>query len=54
MGVARISFGSGPMAATLGLVKRMARELRESGTYTTLTQSDVTVGEMNRLFERST
>jgi 2-methylisocitrate lyase-like PEP mutase family enzyme len=52
MRVARVSFGSGTTAATLGLLKRMSRELRDSGTYTTLTQSDVTHPEMNRLFER--
>jgi 2-methylisocitrate lyase-like PEP mutase family enzyme len=51
MGVARVSFGSGTTAATLGLVKRMAHELRDSGTYTTLTQSEVTHAEMNRMFE---
>ena len=33
-GVARVSLGSGPMRATLGLLKRIAEELRTSGTYT--------------------
>jgi 2-methylisocitrate lyase-like PEP mutase family enzyme len=32
LGVARVSLGSGPMRATLGLLKRLAEELRTSGT----------------------
>jgi 2-methylisocitrate lyase-like PEP mutase family enzyme len=36
LGVARVSLGSAPMRATLGLVQRMADELRRSGTYGTL------------------
>ncbi len=33
LGVARVSLGSAPMRATLGLVKRMAEELKGAGTY---------------------
>jgi 2-methylisocitrate lyase-like PEP mutase family enzyme len=33
LGVARVSLGSGPMRATLGLLSRLAKELRTSGTY---------------------
>ncbi len=36
LGVARVSLGSTPMRATLGLVRRMAEELKSTGTYTTL------------------
>src|ERR1700719_2022744 len=36
MGVARVSVGSGAMRATLGLVRRIAAELKGSGTYETL------------------
>jgi 2-methylisocitrate lyase-like PEP mutase family enzyme len=36
LGVARVSLGSGPMRATLGLVRRMAEELKASGTYKAL------------------
>src|SRR5439155_1138067 len=36
LGVRRVTFGSAPMRATLGLVRRMAREWREKGTYGTL------------------
>jgi 2-methylisocitrate lyase-like PEP mutase family enzyme len=33
LGVARVSLGSGPMRATLRLVRRMAEELKTTGTY---------------------
>jgi 2-methylisocitrate lyase-like PEP mutase family enzyme len=32
-GVARVSLGSGPMRATLGALRRLAQELKTSGTY---------------------
>ncbi|HEV2728387.1 MAG TPA: isocitrate lyase/phosphoenolpyruvate mutase family protein [Terriglobales bacterium] len=33
LGVARVSLGSAPMRATLGLLRKMAEELKNSGTY---------------------
>src|ERR1035438_6286640 len=36
LGVARVSVGSGPMRATLGLLRRISEELRMSGTYSTM------------------
>jgi 2-methylisocitrate lyase-like PEP mutase family enzyme len=36
LGVKRISLGSGPMRATLGLLRRLAQELRAHGTYSTM------------------
>ena len=36
MGVARVSLGSSPMRATLGLVRRIAQELKTAGTYQSL------------------
>lgn len=33
LGVSRISLGSGPMRATLGLLRRLAAELKTEGTY---------------------
>jgi len=36
LGVARVSLGSGPMRTTLGLLRRMAEELRTTGTYRTM------------------
>jgi 2-methylisocitrate lyase-like PEP mutase family enzyme len=51
LGVARVGLGSGPMRATLGLLARLAAELRESGTFRTLAEA-MPYGEVNRLFER--
>src|SRR5260370_24195372 len=38
LGVARISIGHNAMLATMGLVSKMAHELREHGTYETMNQ----------------
>lgn len=46
--VARVSLGSGPMRATLGLLRRLAQELRINGTYTTMDGAPPH-GEINRL-----
>lgn len=48
LGVARVSLGSGPMRATLGLVRRMAEELRSSGTYKAL-EGAPSHGEINKM-----
>jgi 2-methylisocitrate lyase-like PEP mutase family enzyme len=47
-GVARVSLGSSPMRATLGLLSRLAEELATSGTYATMEQAP-SHGEVNRL-----
>jgi len=50
LGVRRLSLGSGAMRATLGLVRRIAEELRGSGTFTTLLGDQVPPhAEVNRL-----
>ncbi|HTV56538.1 MAG TPA: isocitrate lyase/phosphoenolpyruvate mutase family protein, partial [Terriglobia bacterium] len=51
IGVARVSMGSGPMRATLALVRRIARELLENGAYTAFTDDAIPYEEANRLFE---
>lgn len=48
LGVARVSLGSGPMRATLGLVRRMAEELKSSGTYKAL-EGAPSHGEINKM-----
>jgi 2-methylisocitrate lyase-like PEP mutase family enzyme len=50
LGVRRVTFGSAPMRATLGLVRRMAREWREKGTYGTLEAYGIPFAELQRLF----
>jgi len=48
LGVARVSLGSGPMRATLGLLQRMALELKTEGTYQAL-QGGPSHAEMNKM-----
>ena len=48
LGVARVSLGSKPMLAGLGVLRRLARELQQKGTYTSL-EGAVTYGEMQKL-----
>ena len=50
LGVRRVTFGSAPMRATLGLVRRMAREWKEKGTYGTLAAYGIPYAELQRLF----
>lgn len=52
LGVARVSVGSGPMRACLGLVQRIARELRQTGTYGSFTEGALPYAEVNRMLER--
>ncbi len=52
LGVARVSLGSGPMRATLGHLRRIARELLESGTYEALASEAISYAEANGLFTR--
>jgi 2-methylisocitrate lyase-like PEP mutase family enzyme len=51
LGVARVSLGSGPMRATLGLLRRLAEELRKAGTYSAMDAAPAH-DEMNRLLGR--
>jgi len=48
LGVARVSVGSGPMRATLGLLRRLAEELKTSGTYSEI-EGAVPYAEVNKL-----
>jgi 2-methylisocitrate lyase-like PEP mutase family enzyme len=50
LGVARISLGSGPMRAALGLLHRLAEELRSAGTYQ-LMEGAPPHAEMNKLMD---
>jgi 2-methylisocitrate lyase-like PEP mutase family enzyme len=49
LGVARVSVGSGPARAALGLVRRIAIELREHGSYNTMFEGQVPYAEMNEM-----
>jgi 2-methylisocitrate lyase-like PEP mutase family enzyme len=48
LGVARVSLGSGPMRATLTLLRRLAEELQTAGTYSAL-EGAVPHAEMNKI-----
>jgi 2-methylisocitrate lyase-like PEP mutase family enzyme len=50
MRIARISVGSGPARAAFGLVRRIAVELREHGTYKTMLEGQMPYAEMNKMF----
>lgn len=52
LGVARVSLGSGPARAALGLLRRVADEVRTKGTYTTMEQAPPHA-EMNRILQRN-
>ena len=53
IGVARVSVGSGMMRATLGLVRRIGKELMEAGTYSALFEGAVPFAELNKLLAQS-
>jgi len=51
LGVARLSIGSGPMRATLAFLSRMAREIRDDGVFTMMTEGTIPYADVNRLFK---
>jgi 2-methylisocitrate lyase-like PEP mutase family enzyme len=52
LGVARVSVGSGPMRATLGLLREISSELRDEGTYTSM-ENAVPYSDLNALLSAS-
>jgi 2-methylisocitrate lyase-like PEP mutase family enzyme len=52
LGVARISVGSGPMRATMGLLARMARQIKNEGSFALMTDGAMAYNDANRLFEK--
>lgn len=53
MGVARVSTGSGPMRAALGLLDRIARQLHDHGAYLAMWNGAMPYAEANGLFADS-
>ena len=49
LGVKRLSLGPDPMYATMGLLRRIAQELKQKGTYDALLDGAVTFDELNAL-----
>lgn len=52
LGVARVSFGPSASYAAMGLLRRASKEVREKGTYETLTAGAITFDELNSLAVR--
>jgi 2-methylisocitrate lyase-like PEP mutase family enzyme len=50
LGVRRVSVGSGPMRASMGLTQRIAKELKEHGTFASMTEGAMPYQEANQLF----
>ena len=53
LGVRRVSVGSGPARAVMGLVGRIGRELVEEGTYSAMSDGAVPYPQANALFARA-
>ena len=53
LGVRRASIGSGVMRSTLGLVRRIGKELLEKGTYSTVFEGAIPFAEVNSLLAQS-
>jgi 2-methylisocitrate lyase-like PEP mutase family enzyme len=51
LGVARVSVGSGPMRATMAVVRDIARELKSSGTYAAFTAKSMSFDDVNELMK---
>ena len=49
LGVARVSVGCGPMQATLGLVQRIAEELRDGGTWERMSDGALSARDVNAM-----
>jgi 2-methylisocitrate lyase-like PEP mutase family enzyme len=50
LGVRRVSVGSGPMRAAMGLTQRIAKELKDHGTFASMTEGAMPYKEANELF----
>lgn len=52
LGVARVTIGGGAMRATMGLVNRIAKQLRDHGTYDLILEYLMPYSEANRLMAK--
>lgn len=51
IGVRRVSLGSGPYRAALGLMRRIACQLRDEGSYSLIAEYGIPFAEVNQLLE---
>jgi 2-methylisocitrate lyase-like PEP mutase family enzyme len=52
LGVARASIGSGVMRATLGVVRRIGKELLETGTYSAVFEGSIPYAQIDEMMSR--
>src|SRR3981081_909744 len=52
LGVARVSIGSGVMRATLGVVRRIGKELLETGAYSSVFEGSIPYAQINEMMAR--
>jgi len=52
LGVKRVSFGSGPMRAAMGALRKIAQEALASGTYSAMAELAIAYDDINGLFEK--
>lgn len=52
LGVKRVSFGSGPMRAAMGALRKITEEALASGTYSAMAELAIPYDEINGLFEK--
>jgi len=52
IGVARVSFGPRAMRAAFDLIRSIAKEVQNKGTYTQMTGDGITYSEVNQWFEK--
>jgi len=50
--VKRVSLGPRPMRAVFSLLRKIANELKMSGTYNAMTESSLSYPEINKWFKR--
>jgi len=51
LGVARVSFGSGPMRAAMATARKIAQEIAQRGTYETLLRDQIPTAEINQMMQ---
>lgn len=52
LGIKRLSMGSGPMRAAMGLTRQIAREALDSGTYALCLRNGIPYDEVKAMFDR--
>lgn len=51
LGIKRLSMGSGPMRAAMGLTRKVAREVLANGTYQSCLELEIPYAEVKRMFD---